>query len=136
MDIKFTNEDAIQFYVEKMAFKVWHRLVFFVASLAMGFWFLGPVFFGDELPLWVIPVVFGPLVIWLAVSLPRHFVTLKDLNRRGARPKRFLLIKYTYVALKPTKVECAEHPWLLPLFYASLAIPVVCFIITFVTFAM
>ncbi len=56
MNTEFANRDVAQLYADRMAFKVWHRLVFFAASLAIGFWFLVPLHFPDELPLWVILV--------------------------------------------------------------------------------
>lgn len=120
-----------------------HRLLFFVSSLALGFWFLSPVLYEGRLPpLWVVPFVFVPFVIWLWTYYQRFFTVL-------GCPELVLLLRQepvlplcldvfagcAYAVLKPTERECNDHWWLSPLFYVFLLLPVGCHGIALVTFS-
>ncbi len=120
-----------------------HRLLFFISSLALGFWFLSLVLFEGWLPpLWMVPFIFLPFVIWLWAYYERLFTVL------GCPELVFLLkqdpslslcldvlAKCAYEVLKPTERERDEHWWLSLVFYASLLVPVGCLVTTVVMFS-
>ena len=136
MNTKHSDQEIIELYVARVTFKVWHRLIFFGASIAAGFWCLGPLFFTDEQALCLIPPVFGMILLWLAIALPKHFAALNELKRREVHVNQFLRMRCAYAVVKPTESDLAQYPWLLPAFYASLVIPFVCFGVTFIARAL
>ena len=137
MGQKLTGNEIAKIYSEAMNFRLFHRFLFFLGSIAVGFWFLCPLFFGDDYPNWVSYVVFPPVVIWVAVALPKHFVVIdKDDRLRKIYYNPFLFYYIPFIstkcalaAIKPTAEDSNKHPWVLILYYFSLFAPIVCFLI-------
>ena len=119
---------AIETYAQVMNFRTWHRLVFFVASITTGFWFLCPLFFPKP-PWWVLAVSAPPILTWLIITLPRHYHALGVLRRQGLYPHKLLQAKYAYLALRPSGRGVGSR-LLVALFYLSLAIPITCMVVS------
>lgn len=120
--------EVIQDIIREIAVEVWHHLLLFVASLAVGFWFLCPVFFDGSFPWWAVPSVFGPLVGWSLPFFHRFFTVWDDSRFDLLRQDWFLSLVCAYIVLKPTKKELIKYPWLSLLFHVFLAIPGGCFV--------
>lgn len=129
-----TKQSIINSYVKLVRFLVWHRIVFFLASTAVAFWFLCPLFFPDSLSIWIWVVTFLPILVWNIIALPKDLMALTTTELSGLWFRPFLHLKCGFYALKPTSQEKAKYPWLPFLFILSFAGPFICFciVVTFI----
>lgn len=129
---KLSPEQIIKIYSDAANLPVWKRIIFFIISLIISFWFLTPVIFKDEAPpLWLITLLFITVTLWVALILPKHLQILG--NDERLKPVRFnplLATKCGLEAVKPCTVLKEKHPWLQILFYLSVILPIISVLIS------
>lgn len=132
MPKKLSPEEIIKIYSDAAKMPVWQRILFFVISLVISFWFLTPVIFKDEAPpIWLVTLLFITITIWVILVLPKHLQILGEDER--LKPVRFnpiLATKCGLGAIKPCADLKEKHPWLQILFYMSVILPVISVLIS------
>lgn len=137
----YDQNELIEIYKEKLNFGLFHRLLFYLASVAMGFWFLALAIFKNNLPFWFHILALIPVWFHVCATTPR-WLTLFFEDKKFRRlfypypisdwKWSYMLWKPTYAILKPTEEERNKYPWLPILFYSSLIFPLVSFALIFV----
>ena len=97
---RVNDAGLVKEYCRLVTFSSAEKLVFCLAALSMGLWGLGLSYSGGELPPWLL-VTALPVVLWVAIALPRHFRALRtspDLVVLRNRP--FLSTKCTLASLE------------------------------------
>ncbi len=137
MNEKLTGDEIAKIYSEAMSHNSFHRLLSFFASIAVGFWFLSPLFFRDDLPDWVYYIVSPPVIISILVTLPKHYwVIYKDKRLRRININPFLSMKCAFVAIKPKGLDSNKQHLMQILYYLTLFTPIICFFIMIVLITM
>lgn len=129
---KLSPEEIIKIYNDAAKLPVWKRIIFFVISLVLSFWFLTPVIFKDDAPpIWLVTSLFITVTLWVAIVLPNHLQILGEDER--LKPVRFnpiLATKCGLGAIKPGQELKEKHPWLQILFYLAVILPVISVLIS------
>lgn len=129
--------DIAEIYSEGMNFKFFHRLLFFITNVALGFWFLSLFLFKGKPPDWVSYIVAPPVVLWVSIALPKHFAVISEDQRlQEIYFNPFLSLKCALIAIKPKEKDSNKYPWMLALYYFSLFTPIACFLILILFFVL
>lgn len=135
-DVEFREpDDSLEKFVQEcandMVPPISYRLLFFSSCLSVGFWLFSPALFNNKLPpIWMIPFILTPYVVWVWRFYERFFNLIQS-------PALIRLVKedpdvsfkvdvVTSAALatiRPTEVERRTHWWQMLLFYASIVLP-------------
>lgn len=127
MNNKLTADEIAEIYAEAMDFKAFHRIMLFLANVAIGFWFLCPVFFGTVLPGWAYYIVAVPVFISMLLCVPKHYrVLLKDNRLRELFYNPMLASR---CALETIKTKNVKSTWIQILYYLGWFVPAICFFV-------
>lgn len=133
MNKKLSAKQITDIYVEAINFNIFHKIFFLFASLSVGFWFLCPIIFKNDLPTEVLLIVFPIILLWLIITLPRHFMAMqKDDRLYELWWNPILSTRSSILALKPTNLERERYPWIMMVYYFALIVPFVCLFILLV----
>jgi len=128
MNQRNTNNEIAISYSKEMNLTFFHKLLYFLASVAISFWFICPFFFGSNYPAWVEDIVFYPVIIMIVVLLPKHYYVIsKNPKLRKILYNPFLSTKCGYMALKPQNSSYPQYFLLSIMYYLSIFMPIICF---------
>ena len=126
-----TTHEIVESYASAMNLRLFHKLLFFLASLSVAVWFLCPVFFGQKLPAPILIIVSTVVIVWVLSTLPRYCLLIfKDKRFGKLFFDPFLALRCSLAALKPSRAEANKYPWITMMYYFSIIAPIVCFIIS------
>lgn len=142
---KMTDEEAVEFYMSRFSLRMWQRLTFFIALLALGWWFTIPLFwdvgqtFINITFFCIAPIYLISVVVWTLSTVPKHFLILRELRKQGYEKWRMLqwnpmFLKRWIKLLLLTEHQRQKYPWLMPISLGVLILPIVGFIVTIVRF--
>ncbi len=121
------RKELLEAYRKAMALSPWHRLAFLAASFGAALWSLGPVFFWDqEPPVWFFIFSIGPILIYIALILPKQNRVLKDARYSTLRKSWLQLSRANLLMTWPTDDEARASPWQRPTVVLGLAVASVC----------
>jgi hypothetical protein len=108
-----------------------HRLLFFVSCLSVGLWLFSPALFNGHLPpIWLIPFILAPYVVWSWKFYERFFNLIQSpplISLIKEDPDVSLtldvLTNSALAVIRPTDVERKKHWWQIILFYFSILLP-------------
>ena len=124
-------EKLVQECANDMVPAVSYRLLFFVSCLSVGFWLFSPALFNGRLPpIWMIPFILSPYVVWVWKFYERFFnLILSPALIRLTKEdpdvslKVDVLTTAALATIRPTEVERRRDWWQMLIFYVSIALP-------------
>jgi hypothetical protein len=128
-------DDSLKKLVQKCANDtapaISHRLLFLGSCLSVGVWLFSPALFNGNLPpIWLIPFILAPYVVWLWKFYERYFNLIQcppliTLIRDDPDVSLTLdvLTNSVLAIIRPTDDERRKHWWQILLFYFSIILP-------------
>ena len=126
-------KDISDKYSAAMNFNNFHRIIFFFAGLSVGLWCCGPFIFvpiyGD-IPGWFIASVFGVVLFWNIIALPKHFwVISRDHSLIRIKTNPILGMYCAFRAIKPKQEQKIVYH---AMYYIVVAVPFISILAWFV----